>query len=163
MPAIAMMALTMLVLAGSEGNPGHGKGTIRYESKGGPVVVTIMYAYLVTGPSSVDGTPVRRLVFSADDLGTSLRACDSMLCAGPGLTDGLTVDLDAAPRLEYWLVAGDQRVQYSGTAALATMTLTADTPTRLAGRWRLDASAAGGPRLDIEFDAGLFREFSTAR
>jgi hypothetical protein len=163
MPAIAVVTLMALVLAGGQGNPGHGKGTVRYESKGGPVVVTIMYAYLVTGPDAVDGRPVRRLVFAADDLVASLRACDSMLCAGPGLTDGITVDLDAGPRLEYWLVAADQRVQYSGTADPATMTLTADAPGRVSGRWRLDASAAGGPRLDIEFDAGLFKQFTTAR
>lgn len=72
------------------------------------------------------------------------------------------VDLDAGPRLNYWVVLNDQRVQYSGTAKPAVLTLTADTATRLAGKLTLDGTA-GGPKVEIEFDAPLLKELKKAR
>jgi hypothetical protein len=163
MPGMTIATAIMLVLSTQAGSAGHAKGTIRYQSGSGPVVVTIGYAFLVKGASVVDGKPVRRLILSADDIGASLRACDTMLCADLGLADGIMVDLDAGPRLEYWFVADGQRLQYSGTADPSSMTLATDTPQRLAGRWMLDARGAGGPLVDIEFDTLLFKELETER
>jgi len=40
---------------------------------------------------------------------------------------------------------------------------TTDAPQRLAGKWDLDARAAGGPRVQLEFDAALLREMKQAR
>ena len=71
----------------------------------------------------------------------------------------MTLDLDASRRLNYWVVFNDQRVQHSGTAEPAALKLTAENPARLAGKLVIDDSAAGGPRVDIEFDAPLIREF----
>ena len=79
------------------------------------------------------------------------------LAAVGGIGEGMTVDLDAGPRLNYWFVANDQRVQYSGTADPASLKLTTDAPQRLAGKWDLDARAAGGPRVQLEFDAALLK------
>ena len=43
------------------------------------------------------------------------------------------------------------------------MTLTADTPQRLTGKWTYDASGQGGPKIAIEFDAAMLKEFTKAR
>jgi hypothetical protein len=60
-------------------------------------------------------------------------------------------------------VPDNQMVQYSGTAAPAVLKLTADTPTRLAGKLTIDNVAAGGPKVDVEFDVPLLRELKAAR
>ena len=83
-----------------------------------------------------------------------------MSCSDGGITEGMTIDFDAGPRLNYWFVGNNQMVQYSGTAEPASLKLTADTPQRLAGKWDHDDSAAGGPRVQIEFDASLVREIT---
>ena len=67
----------------------------------------------------------------------------------------MTIDFDAGPRVNYWFVANDQRVQYSGTADPASVKLTTDSPSRIAGTWDLDAAAAGGPVVHVQFDAAL--------
>jgi hypothetical protein len=38
-----------------------------------------------------------------------------------------------------------------------------NTPQRIAGRWDLDARAAGGPRIDVQFDAPLAKDLQRAR
>ncbi|MDQ2961954.1 MAG: hypothetical protein M3R31_02170 [Pseudomonadota bacterium] len=138
-------------------------GTASYQAKSGPVVVTVKHAYLVKGPDEVTGKIVRRLVFSTADVASKIRSCGAMSCADGGIGEGMTVDLDAGPRLNYWFVANDQRVQHSGTADPASLKLTTDTPQRLAGKWDLDARAAGGPRVQLEFDAALLKEMKQAR
>jgi hypothetical protein len=60
-------------------------------------------------------------------------------------------------------VLNGQRVQYSGTARPSTLTLTTDTPGRIAGKFVVDDSAAGGPQVDIAFDAALVKEMTLAR
>jgi hypothetical protein len=40
----------------------------------------------------------------------------------------------------------------------ASVKLTTNTPTRLAGTWDLDATAAGGPVVHVTFDAALVKE-----
>lgn len=136
------------------------KGTITYAGKTGPIVVNVKQAYLVKGPDAMAGKVIRRLVFSSADLAPKINACDTMSCSDGGVREGMTVDLDAGPRLNYWFVGNDQRVQYSGTAVPSTLKLTADTPQRLAGKLAIDDSAASGPKVDIEFDAKLVKEFS---
>jgi hypothetical protein len=55
-------------------------------------------------------------------------------------------------------VANGQAIQYSGTADPASLKLTTDTPQRVAGKWDLDASGAGGPVIRVEFDATAIKE-----
>jgi hypothetical protein len=139
------------------------KGTITYKSKAGAIVVTIKHAYLVRGPDVVSGKTIRRVVLSVADIAAKLSACGTMLCSDGDIGEGMTIDFDAGPRLNYWFVGNNQLVQYSGTADPASLKLTADTPQRLAGRWDIDESAAGGPRVQIEFDAPLVKEVTKLR
>jgi hypothetical protein len=85
------------------------------------------------------------------------------MCSDGDIGEGMTLDLDSGSRLNYWFVGNNQLVQYSGTADPATLKLTADTPQRVAGKWELDARAAGGPKVDVEFDATLIKELSKLR
>ena len=62
------------------------------------------------------------------------------------------MDLDAGPRLNYWLVLNGQKTQYSGTAKPETLKATANTPERVAGKLNIDDSKAGGGKIDIDFD-----------
>jgi hypothetical protein len=142
--------------------PGSASGSIVYQSNAGPIVVRPAYAYLVKGPDTVTGNLVRRIVVSAIELASKLRTCGTMMCGDGDMTEGLTIDLDAGPRINYWFVANGQRVQYSGTAEPSSLRLTAETAQRLAGAWRLDARPAGGPQVDIEFDAPLLKVFTKA-
>ena len=126
--------------------------------------MTPKFVYLVKGPDAVDRNMIiRHVIFSATDLGAKIAACNTMSCTDADLGSGITVDLDAGPRLNYWVVLNDQRVQYSGTAQPAALVLTADTPARLAGKLTIDDSAAGGPLVDIEFDAPMLKEMKKAR
>jgi hypothetical protein len=133
------------------------KGTLTYKSKSGAVVVDVKHAFLVKGPDPVTGKTIRRLVLSATDVGPALKKCGDMRCSDGGIGDGMTIDFDAGSRINYWFVAKDQIVQYSGTAEPASVKLTTDAPDRLAGRWDLDASASGGPVIKVEFDAPLMK------
>ena len=134
------------------------KGTLTHEGKSGTVVVSIKHAYLVKGPDMVTGKTIRRVVLSSADVSAALKACDRMMCADGGIGEGMTIDFDADPRVNYWFVASNQRVQYSGTADPKTMKLTVDTPERVVGTWELDARPAGGPQISVHFDAALVKE-----
>jgi hypothetical protein len=138
-------------------------GTIGYQANNRAVVVTPRHAYLVSGPDEVSGRPIRRLVLSVADVGSKIRTCDAMSCADGGIGEGMTIDFDAGPRLNYWLVADDQRVQYSGTADLASFRASVNTPQKIAGRWDLDARAAGGPYIQLDLDVALTKAVKRAR
>jgi hypothetical protein len=86
-----------------------------------------------------------------------------MSCLTNDLDNGVTVDLDAGPRLNYWVVLKGQRIQYSGTAKPETLKATTNAPTRVAGKLAIDDSKAGGGKIDIEFDVPLLAELKTAR
>lgn len=138
---------------------GTATGTARYTSKKGPVTVTFTHAAAVSGSDMVSGKPMRRLVLSSKDVSGALKACDSMLrCSSGGIGEGMTVDVSAGePRYGYWFVANGQLVQYSGTIEPDALTLTTDTPTRLAGTLTLDQTAAGGPAVKVTFDAAVLK------
>lgn len=133
-------------------------GTATYTSKTGVVTVTFTHAYLMKGPDMMSGGVMRRVVLATSDIGAKLKACQSMMCSDGGIGEGMTIDFDAGPRLNYWFVAKDQLIQYSGTAKPDAATLTTDSPTRIAGTISLDAQAAGGPKVDVQFDATLVKE-----
>ena len=155
--------VALAVAIGAAAADGTAKGTLTYQAKSGAITITPKFAYLVKGPDAVDDKLIiRHLILSATDLGAKIAACATMSCTNADLMNGMTVDFDAGPRLNYWVVLNDQRVQYSGTAKPAVLTLTADTATRLAGKLTLDGTA-GGPKVEIEFDAPLLKELKIAR
>lgn len=157
--AIAAMSAAFGAIAAD----GTAKGTLSYQVKSGAITISLKFAYLVKGPDAVDTKLIiRRLILSAVDLGAKISACTTMGCVDAGLDNGMSVDLDAGPRINYWMVLNDQRVQYSGTAKPSVLALSANTPTRLAGKLSLDGTS-GGPKAEIEFDAPLLKEFKQAR
>jgi hypothetical protein len=157
-----VLVLAVSVAPASAAGPGVATGSISYQSKVGLVTVWPKYAYLVKGPDTVTGNVVRRVVLSATDLAPKLRTCATMMCGDGDMTEGLTIDLDAGARINYWFVANGQRVQYSGTAEPSSLKLISDTDQRVAGAWRLDARPAGGPQVQIDFDASLLKVFTKA-
>lgn len=135
-------------------------GTLSYKG----TTVMLKHAYLIKGPHAVDPKRiVRRLVLSRDDLGATIQACKTMSCVDGGISEGTEVDFDAGPRLNYWVALNGGRLQYSGTAQPSVAKVAGDDAKRLAGTLSIDDSAAGGPRLEVEFTATLLKEFTAAR
>lgn len=133
------------------------KGTVTQAGRS----ATIRHAWLVVGPDAVDPkTTIRRVVLSANDIGEKLRACATMSCADGNVTDGMTVDLDAGPRLNFWVSLDGQRVQYSGTEPKASLAATANDGKRVAGTLKIDKSKASGPVVDVSFDAPLAKTYA---
>jgi hypothetical protein len=132
------------------------KGTLVYKTRS----ATLGYAWLVKGPYLEDPSKtVRRLILSAKDISAELQACKTIMCADGQVTEGMTVDFDVSPRLNYWIALNTQKVQYSGTATPDAFAVQANDAGHLAGKLAIDDVAAGGPRIDAEFDVTLFKEF----
>ena len=125
--------------------------------------VNVKHAYLVKGPNAFGDKTVRMLILSEADLTAHIKSCATMSCTTGKLESGMTVEFDSGPRLLYWFVANGQRVQASGTAEPDTMKLTANTPQKLTGNWTYDASGQGGPKIAVEFDTAMLKEFAKAR
>jgi len=143
---------------------GTATGTLTYVSKGAPITAMLKYAWLVRGPDAVDAKKtIRHLILSSADIGPKVSACKTMSCTDADLGSGMTVDLDAGPRLNYWVSLNGQLVQYSGSARPEALELTTDTATRLAGRLTIDDSGAGGAKVDVTFDAQALPELKLAR
>ncbi len=160
MYARTLAAITLTISLPLLAADGTAKGTVVYKSN----TAAIKHVWLVKGPDAVDPKlTIRSLIFSAADIGAKVKACKNMRCLVSDLDDGVTVDLDAGPRLNYWVVLKGQRIQYSGTARLETLKATANTPARVAGKLAIDDTAAGGGKIDIDFDAPLLAELKTAR
>ena len=156
---LASLITTGLAL-GPTASAGEAKGKMEHKGAG----VTLKFAYLVKGPDAVEPNKIiRKLILSATDLGAKIQACTTMNCADSDLGEGMTIEFDAGPRLNYWMVRNGQRIQYSGTARPAVFTAKTDDATHLAGKFSFDDAGAGGPKLDVEFDATLLKEFKAAR
>ena len=122
---------------------------------------TIRHAWLVVGPDAIDPkTTIRRIVFSATDIGAKIRACTTMSCVDGSVEEGMTVDLDAGPRIAFWVALNGQRVQHSGTEKPAALAATASDGKRVAGRLAFDHSSSRGPTVDVRFDAPLAKTFA---
>jgi len=155
-----ILALSVALPSGSQGAAGEAKGTLSHKGK----AVTLAHAYLVTGPDAVDPKKmVRRLILSGKDLGAKTRGCQTMSCTDGEVTEGLVVDIDGGPRLNYWMAISGQTVQHSGTQRSAALKTGADEPKRLAGKLSFDDSPSSGPKVDVEFDTTLVKEFKAAR
>jgi len=135
---------------------GDAKGTLVYKSR----TSNLKYAYLVKGPDTVSKQPIRRLILSATDLSGKIMACRTMACTDSDLNDGLSVNFDSGPRLNYWMVQNDQKIQYSGTQKPEALTATSNDAKRIAGKLTFDDAGAGGPKVDVEFDAALTKELT---
>jgi hypothetical protein len=147
-------------LLGSAALAAETAGTVAFKNR----TATFKYAYLVKGPDAVDpGKTIRRLVLSAEDIGAKLKACKGMSCSDGSVTEGMTVDLAGGPRINYWVALNGQMVQYSGTARPEALAVRADDAAHLAGRLAIDDTAAGGPKIAVDFDAPMTAEYKVAR
>ncbi len=154
-PAIAGLAVSLLVSATQAGaEDTQAKGTIVYRMQSIPM----KYAYYVIGPDDVGRKTIRRVILSSTDIGSKIAACKSMSCTEGEVREGMSVDLVPGGRIEYWIALSGQFVQYSGTEPAASLQITANEAERLAGHLKFDSTGAGGPRLDIEFDAPLTKD-----
>jgi len=157
--SMVFIAAAAFVPAAATADPA--SGTINYQSKAGPIVVNVANVYMVKGPDAVSGKTIRQLIFTSADIGAKLQACASMMCAGGNVTEGMTVDFDAGPRINYWVAGNGQKVQYSGTAKPdETLKLSADTPEHLAGTLTIDDGPMGGAKVNVKFDAKTVKQFS---
>lgn len=119
--------------------------------------VTIRHVYLV---SAAEGDKKgRRLIFSEKDISASIGKCPDISCATNDLTEGLELELDSGERMNLWAVANGQKVQHSDTAVRSTFTATANKADAVAGVLAIDRSNIGGPKINIEFKAGLTKAF----
>ena len=158
-PALAAAAVAALFSASAGAEPA--SGTINYQSKAGALAINAANVYLVKGPNAVSGKTVRQLIFTSADIGAKLQACATMSCASGSVTEGMTVDFDVGPRLNYWVVGNGQKIQYSGTARPEeALKLSADTAQRLAGTLAIDDSTAGGPKVNVKFDASVVKQYA---
>ncbi len=157
--AISIAAAVMLLPRAADADPA--SGTINYQSKAGALAVNVANVYLVQGPDAGSGKTIRQLIFTSADIGAKLQACASMMCATGNVAEGMTVDFDAGPRLNYWVVGNGQKIQYSGSARPdESVKLTTDTAQRLAGTLTIDDSAMGGAKVSVKFDTTLAKQFS---
>jgi hypothetical protein len=159
-PGALAAALAMASALPALAADGSVTGTLTYKGQS----VSLKYVWLVKGPDAFDPkVTLRHLIFSSADIGAKVAACKTMSCTDAALGSGMTIDVGAGPRLNYWVVLNDQRVQYSGTVRPDALKLTADTPTHLAGKLTIDDAAAGGAKVDAAFDTPLLQELKLAR
>jgi hypothetical protein len=148
---LAALAIALAVPAHAE----PAKGTLALGTR----TASLAHAWLVVGPDAVDPKrTIRRVVFSATDIGAKLKACATMSCTDGSVGDGMTVDLDGGPRINYWVALNGQRVQHSGTVDPKALSSPGDDK-RVAGRLAFDQSGSGGAKVDVAFDAPLAKRF----
>jgi hypothetical protein len=133
---------------------GDANGSVAYKGR----TANLKFAYLVKGPDELSKQTIRRLILSATDLSAKIAACTKMSCTDSNLTDGLSINFDSGPRLNYWMVLNDQKVQYSGTLKPEVLKTSGSDVKHIAGKLSFDDAAAGGPKVDVEFDATLVKE-----
>lgn len=139
------------------------QGRLLYKAGKKAFDIELKYAHFITGPDSFDqNKKIRRLIFTATPLNDKIKSCTVLNCVDQYI-EGIQVDLDAAPRLLYWVSVNGQLIQYSGTAVNETLSLSTDSQERLAGTLKFDASDAGGPNVEVTFDATVMKNFEQAR
>ena len=146
--AVVLFALATPALAADA------KGTIAYKGR----TVEVKHAYLVQTTDAMSNKPMRRIILSPKDLGAKIASCARMSCVDGDLDDGMEVDFVDGPRLNYWLVMNGQKVQYSGTEPKESLASTANDAKKIAGTLKFDKTAAGGPKVDVTFDAPMTKE-----
>jgi hypothetical protein len=135
-------------------------GKLTYKGKSKSFDVALKHAYFISGPDTFDHNKIiRRLIISDKNLVDRINTCTTMRCPDQYM-DGIQLDLDAAKKVLYWVVLDNQKVQYSGTAVMEALELTTNTAEKIAGKIKIDDSAAGGPTLDVTFDASLLKAYT---
>ena len=147
-------SLVVLLLASPLALAGDAKGTVAYKGR----TLDVKYAYLVTTKDAMSGKSMRRLILAPKDIDAKIASCAKMSCVDGDLDDGIEVDFVDGPRLNYWLVMNGQKVQYSGTEPKESLAATADDAKKIAGALKFDKTAAGGPKVDVTFDAGFVKD-----
>lgn len=156
LPLAAAIALSLATAGPALAAGTDAKGTLVYKGK----TANVKYAYLVQGPDAISKKPIKRLILSTTDLAAKIATCKKMSCTDSDLGDGMSVNIDGGERIDFWFVQNDQKVQYSGTEPAASLAAKVNDGKRLAGTLRFDKTAAGGPKVDVEFDAALAKEVS---
>lgn len=138
-------------------------GTLIYKGTKKTFTLALKHAYLVKGPDTFDEKKTaRRLVLTSEDFSSAIKGTDALNGFDGNLGEGMIVELDG-PRLNYWVVLNGQLVQYSGTVEPSALTASIDKPDQLKGKLTIDDTSAGGPKVDVEFDAPLAKAFAKAR
>ncbi len=153
---IAALFLALVAPSVAAADPGSGEaiGTIQYEGR----TVTLKHAYLIAGDNF--GSKVRKVILSAVDIGDRIAAADSLSSASGKLREGIAFEFDETlPFVGYWMAIDDQSVQVSAPIDRAVFTTTTSTADRIVGKVAFDKSGAGGPRVEVSFDAALLKEF----
>ena len=151
--AVFALAQSLTTTASAAGDA---NGSVAYKAR----TANLKFAYLVKGPDEVSKQAIRRLILSATDLSAKIAACTKMSCTDSNLTEGLSVNCASGPRLNYWMVLNDQKIQYSGTLKPEVLKTTASDAKRMAGKLSFDDAAAGGPKVNVEFDAAMVKELT---
>jgi hypothetical protein len=122
------------------------------------------YATLVRGPDEMDESrTVLRIYLSSADIGAKIKACKTLSCADKALEDGAMVDFGDGRHLAYAVRLNGARAQYSGGTDADAFELTTTQPDHLAGKVHIDDSAAGGAKVDAQFDLTLSSTFTSVR
>ena len=157
MPVLTAAAIFAIAQSlSATASAGDANGSVTYKAR----TANLKFAYLVKGPDEVSKQTIRRLILSATDLSAKIAACTKMSCTDSNLTEGLSVNFDSGPRLNYWMVLNDQKIQYSGTLKPEVLKTTVSDAKRMAGKLTFDDAAAGGPKADVELDAAMGKELS---
>jgi len=154
---LAVIVSAVILIAALGAGPAHAadaKGTVVYKGR----TVDVKHAFLVQTTDAMSGKPMRRLILSPKDIGAKIASCAKMSCVDGDLDEGLEVDFVEGPRLNYWLVMNGQKIQYSGTEPRESLASTANDAKKVAGTLRFDKTSAGGPKVDVTFDAALVKD-----
>jgi len=151
--------LSLFILTSFLSADDNARGNLKYKGPKSDFEIKFKYAYFVSGPDAFDsGKTIRRLIFTASDISDKLKACENLRC-GDRYMDGIQFDLDAGRRVLYWMSLDKQLVQYSGTVEKEALKLTNDTADKIAGKLVVNDSAAGGPAVEVEFDAPILKAY----
>ena len=155
-----MLRIAAAILVATLASPalaGDAKGSVAYKGR----TVEFKHAYLVQTTDAMSGKPMRRLILSPKDIGGKIASCAKMSCVDGDLDDGRRSRLRrSGPRLNYWIVMNGQKIQYSGTEPKESLAATANDAKKIAGTLRFDKTAAGGPKVDVTFDAAAGQRIS---
>lgn len=132
-------------------------GTLKMISQDKPVSIEINHVYYITGPDSfAPAQTTRRLIFSNVDARAAIDACETASCAMSAIGNGMTVELEADTPMARWWVRV-KPTQQSGMTNASIVSLSTDTPERLAGTLTINSL---GVDTKIMFDAGLVHAFA---
>ena len=158
MAAVLITGIAVTNPKAAFGAGGTAKGTIKYKDK----TVDLKYAYMIKAPDPFEeGKTSITVILTPNDISQKISECQSASCAD-GITEGMTVgkeDFGSTTRVVYWVVTNDGMMQYSGNDDVSALKLTTDSADKMAGKLTVDDSAAEGPKIEVEFDSPLTKEF----